>query len=58
MPRVLAYALIGTVQAGFPSPAEDMCAKRIDVFEHLVRNPEATYQMRVRGHSSSSNRLE
>ena len=51
MPRVLAYALIGTVQAGFPSPAEDLCAKRIDVFEHLVRNPEATYQMRVRGHS-------
>ncbi len=51
VPQVLAYALIGTVQAGFPSPAEDLCAKRIDVFEHLVRNPEATYQMRVRGQS-------
>ncbi len=51
VPQVLAYALSGTVQAGFPSPAEDLCAKRINVFEHLVRNPEATYQMRVRGHS-------
>ena len=51
VPQVFAHALIGTVQAGFPSPAEDLCAKRIDVFEHLVRNPEATYQMRVRGHS-------
>ena len=51
VPQVLAYALDGTVQAGFPSPAEDLCAKRIDVFERLVQHPEATYQMRVRGHS-------
>ena len=51
MPQVFAYALVGTVQAGFPSPAEDLCAKRIDVFERLVQHPEATYQMRVRGHS-------
>ena len=51
VPQVLAYALEGTVQAGFPSPAEDLCAKRIDVFERLVQHPEATYQMRVRGHS-------
>ena len=50
-PQVFAYALFGTVQAGFPSPAEDLCAKRIDVFERLVQHPEATYQMRVRGHS-------
>ena len=51
VPQVLAYALDGTVQAGFPSPAEDLCAKRINVFERLVQHPEATYQMRVRGHS-------
>ena len=51
VPQILAYALDGTVQAGFPSPAEDLCAKRIDVFERLVQHPEATYQMRVRGHS-------
>ena len=51
MPQVFAFVLVGTVQAGFPSPAEDLCAKRIDVFERLVQHPEATYQMRVRGHS-------
>ena len=43
VPKVLAYALDGTVQAGFPSPAEDIAAKRIDVFERLVQHPEATY---------------
>ncbi len=51
VPKVLVYALDGTVQAGFPSPAEDLAAKRIDVFERLIQHPEATYQMRVRGHS-------
>lgn len=39
------------VQAGFPSPAEDHGGKRIDVLEHLVKHPQATYQMQVRGES-------
>jgi DNA polymerase V len=39
------------VQAGFPSPAEDHAGKRIDVLEHLVKHPQATYQMQVRGES-------
>ena len=41
----------GSVRAGFPSPAEDLGAKRIDVLEHLVRHPQATYQMVVKGDS-------
>lgn len=40
-----------SIQAGFPSPADDHSAKRIDVMAHLVRHPAATYQMRVRGQS-------
>ncbi len=44
-------ALQCSVQAGFPSPADDHAAKRIDVLEHLVKHPQATYQMRVRGDS-------
>ena len=40
-----------SVQAGFPSPAEDHAGKRIDVLEHLVKHPQATFQMRVRGES-------
>ena len=41
----------GQVPAGFPFPAEDLGAKRIDVLEHLVRHPQATYQMVVKGDS-------
>lgn len=46
-----AYELQSTVRAGFPSPAEDFQAKRIDVLDRLVRHPQATYSMVVRGES-------
>lgn len=31
------------VQAGFPSPADDHMEKSLDLNEHLVRNPAATF---------------
>jgi len=37
--------------AGFPSPAEDYVDQRLDLNEHLVRNPAATYFIRVQGDS-------
>ncbi|MDI4635838.1 translesion error-prone DNA polymerase V autoproteolytic subunit [Pelomonas sp. V22] len=40
-----------SVQAGFPSPAEDHSAKRIDLNEVLIKHPLATYLMRVSGAS-------
>ena len=40
-----------TVLAGFPSPAADHSQKRIDLNDHLVRNPEATFLFRVKGDS-------
>lgn len=46
-----AFSLQSTVRAGFPSPAEDFQAKRIDVLERLVKHPQATYSMTVRGES-------
>ena len=46
-----ALSLQSTVRAGFPSPAEDFQAKRIDVLERLVKHPQATYSMTVRGES-------
>lgn len=46
-----ASALAVSVPAGFPSPADDHSAKRIDVLAQLVKHPQATYQMRVRGQS-------
>lgn len=40
-----------TVAAGFPSPAENAPAERLDLVDHLVRHPEATFFLRVRGDS-------
>lgn len=35
------------VQAGFPSPAQDYIDKTIDLNEHLIKNPVATFIVRV-----------
>ncbi|ARU04721.1 peptidase [Comamonas serinivorans] len=37
------------VQAGFPSPAEDFAAKRIDLNAELIVHPQATFLMRAAG---------
>ena len=37
--------------AGFPSPAADHYDKRLDLNEHLVLHPEATFFLRVKGDS-------
>ena len=39
------------VQAGFPSPADDHLERSIDLNEHLVKNPAATFFVRVKGES-------
>ena len=39
------------VDAGFPSPAEDLGANRIDLAQVLITHPQATYFLRARGHS-------
>ena len=41
----------GEVEAGFPSPAEDLGAKRIDLAQILIKHPQATYFLRASGHS-------
>ncbi|MDN3919368.1 LexA family protein [Roseateles violae] len=47
----LVFALPNGVSAGFPSPAEDLGAKRIDLNEILIKHPLATYTLRVSGQS-------
>lgn len=42
---------LATVSAGFPSPAEDYIDKKLDLNEHLVRHPAATFFVRVDGDS-------
>lgn len=44
-------AFSSSVPAGFPSPAAEFAAKRIDVMERLVVHPQATFTMRVSGES-------
>ena len=39
------------VSAGFPSPAEDYIEGRIDLNKNLIRNPLATFYVRVMGDS-------
>jgi DNA polymerase V len=43
--------LEATVRAGFPSPAEDLGAKRIDLTAKLIKHPQATFLMKARGES-------
>jgi DNA polymerase V len=41
------------VAAGFPSPAEDHQIERIELMSQLVKHPQATFFVRVRGDSMS-----
>ena len=43
--------LKNTVCAGFPSPAEDLGAQRIDLTALLVTHTQATYFLKASGHS-------
>ncbi len=43
--------LANTVAAGFPSPAEDLGAQRIDLSQLLITHPQATFFVQARGHS-------
>ncbi len=40
-----------TVQAGFPSPADDYLEGALNLNEHLIRRPAATFFLRVLGES-------
>lgn len=41
--------LLGSTCAGFPSPAEDLQERRIDLSEQLITHPQATFIIKVRG---------
>ncbi|MEE8394363.1 MAG: translesion error-prone DNA polymerase V autoproteolytic subunit [Rhodospirillales bacterium] len=49
--RRLLPVLAGSVPAGFPSPAEDYVEGSLDLNEHLIRHPAATFIIRVKGDS-------
>lgn len=43
--------MLGLVEAGFPSAAEEELADTMSLDEYLIRNKEATYMLRVKGDS-------
>lgn len=43
--------LLGAVQAGFPSPAEEELVDLLSLDEYLIRRPEATFLLTVSGDS-------
>ncbi len=45
------FKLVGTVEAGFPSPAEEELADVLSLDEFLIGRPDATYMLTVSGDS-------
>jgi len=45
--------MLGTVEAGFPSPAEEELADTFSLDDLLIQNPEATFLLKVSGDSMS-----
>lgn len=43
--------LLGSVAAGFPSPAEEALLDTMTLDEYLIKRPEATFMLRVEGDS-------
>jgi DNA polymerase V len=43
--------LLGFIQAGFPSPAEEETVDLMSLDEYLISNPQATYLLKVSGDS-------
>lgn len=42
---------LSKVSAGFPSPADDFIETQLDLNQHLIRNPSATFFLKVSGDS-------
>lgn len=49
--RRLRLRLLGSVAAGFPSPAEEALLDTMSLDEYLVTRPEATFMLKVEGDS-------
>lgn len=45
--------VLGTVEAGFPSPAEEELADTLSLDDMLIENPDATFLLKVSGDSMS-----
>ncbi|MFP4473444.1 MAG: LexA family protein [Candidatus Omnitrophota bacterium] len=51
-PHVRSFPLyLSSVEAGFPSPADDYIERSLDLNEYLIKHPAATFFVRVKGDS-------
>jgi repressor LexA len=50
-PAFFAAQVLGTVEAGWPSPAEEETADLMSLDEYLIENKEATFMLKVSGNS-------
>ncbi|WP_243363856.1 LexA family protein [Fundidesulfovibrio terrae] len=50
--------LLSTVPAGFPSPSEDYIDQHLDLNEHVVRHPAATFFVRASGESMAGANIQ
>lgn len=55
IPRSIAspVRILGSVEAGFPSPAEEELADTLSLDDFLIENPDATFLLKVSGDSMS-----
>ena len=52
LPELKIYTpLYSSVSAGFPSPADDYLEQELDLNAYLIKNPEATFFVKVSGSS-------
>ena len=56
--EILIIHVDGAVCAGFPSPADDYLETQIDLRRELIKNPDATFIMRVQGDSMMDDGIE
>ena len=49
---------VGSVVAGFPSPADDFVYESIDLNKLIVKHPDATFYARVKGQSMTGDFME
>jgi DNA polymerase V len=49
--QILTPIFLDSVSAGFPSPATDYMENKLDLNEHLIKNPAATFIVKAQGSS-------
>lgn len=49
--KITIFLNLPPISAGFPSPVEDLIESSLDLNQHLIQNPAATYFVRAKGNS-------